>query len=260
MVTAKEVVAYSTSLVGKKVKVPTNPYGGQCIALIDHIVQHFTNGEKNLAYTNAKDGLGKAKSQGLEVVYNDTNNPNLIPQEGDFFVCRWDSSDEFGHIGIVVSADVNGMHTIEQNIDGWLDENGDGINDQLQVGGGGYTRKHYRNYQGVIGWFRLPYTTSTKESAEAEKEVKSLGGTIMFVVKLMEDHDNKNKKGDFFLFNVLNKKYIHVSPAQYALIAPLITAGAIPEVKSYKVAPHFTAIVTKGKFAPGTWDQVYNGK
>lgn len=169
MVTAKNVVDYSKSLVGQKVTVPTNPYGGQCVALIDHIMQHFTGGKLNMAYTNAKDCLVKAKSQGLEVIYNNPNDPNLIPQPGDFFVCQWGASDQFGHIGVCVSADSKGMVTVEQNIDGYSDNNGNGINDQLEVGGGGYTRNNSRNYDGVIGWFRLPYE---EEKKQEEKKVE----------------------------------------------------------------------------------------
>lgn len=169
MVTAKNVVDYSKSLVGQKVTVPTNPFGGQCVSLIDHIIQHFTNGELNMAYTNAKDCLVKAKSQGMEVIYNNPNDPNLIPQSGDFFVCQWGASDQFGHIGVCVSADRNGMVTVEQNIDGYSDYNGNGINDQLEVGGGGYTRNNSRNYDGVIGWFRLPYE---EEKKQEEKKVE----------------------------------------------------------------------------------------
>lgn len=170
MVTAKNVVDYSKSLVGQKVTVPTNPFGGQCVSLIDHIIQHFTNGELNMAYTNAKDCLDKAKSQGLEVIYNNPNDPNLIPQSGDFFVCQWGASDQFGHIGVCVSADSNGMVTVEQNIDGYSDNNGNGINDQLEIGGGGYTRNNSRNYDGVIGWFRLPYEEEKKQEEKKEEE------------------------------------------------------------------------------------------
>lgn len=167
MVQASDVVAYSKSLVGQKVTVPTNRYGGQCVALIDHIVQHFS--DKNLAYTNAKDCLVKAENEGMEVIYNNPNDPDLIPQEGDFVVLHFGPSDPFGHILVCVSADRNGMVTVEQNIDGYRDDNGNGINDQLEEDGGGYTRNHSRNYEGVIGWFRLPYDEPKEEKKENEE-------------------------------------------------------------------------------------------
>lgn len=161
MTTANDVVSYSLSLVGRKVTVPTNPYGGQCVALIDHIMQHLTGGQLNMAYTNAKDCLVRAKKLGLPVVYNDTSKPDLIPQAGDFFVMQFGANDPFGHIGVCISANVNGMSTVEQNIDGYSDHNRNGINDQLEIGGGGITRKHQRDYSNVIGWFRLPYDNKT---------------------------------------------------------------------------------------------------
>lgn len=161
MTTAQDVVAYAKSKLNQKVTVPTNPYGGQCVAFIDHIVQHFSN--KNLAYTNAIDCLKKAKSQGLEVIYNNPNDVNLIPKAGDFFVMSSVASNgvDYGHIGVVVSADTKGMVTLEQNIDGWSDNNRNGINDQLEIGGGGYVRNNKRSYAGVTGWFRLPYDNKT---------------------------------------------------------------------------------------------------
>lgn len=180
MVIAQDVVKYAQSLVGKKVTVPTNPYGGQCVALIDHIVQHFTDGKKNLAYVNAADGLRKAKEMGLTVVQNNPNDPNLLPETGDFFVMN--DPYPWGHIGMVVSADVKGMHTIEQNIDGYRDDNRNGINDQLEVGGGGYTRKHYRDYSHVIGWFRLPYSGSQESQkptgGKSTMEPKNVNGDL----------------------------------------------------------------------------------
>lgn len=161
MTTAQEVVAYAKSKLNQKVTVPTNPYGGQCVAFIDHIIQHFSN--KNLAYTNAIDCLKKAKSQGLEVIYNNPNDVNLIPKSGDFFVMSSVASNgvDYGHIGVVVSADTKGMITLEQNIDGYSDNNRNGINDQLEIGGGGYVRNNKRSYAGVTGWFRLPYDNKT---------------------------------------------------------------------------------------------------
>lgn len=161
MTTVNDVVSYSLSLVGRKVTVPTNPYGGQCVALIDHIMQHLTGGKLNMAYTNAKDCLVRAKKLGLPVVYNDTSKPDLIPQAGDFFVMQFGPNDPFGHIGVCISANVNGMTTVEQNIDGYSDLNRNGINDQLEIGGGGITRKHQRDYSNVIGWFRLNYSSQS---------------------------------------------------------------------------------------------------
>lgn len=196
MTTKYQVSDYARSLVGQKVTVPTNPYGGQCVALIDHIMQHFTDGQLNMVYTNAKDCLDRAKSQGLEVIYyNGTN----VPDVGDFFVCHWGPSDPFGHIGVCITADRNMIVSVEQNIDGPRDDNGNGINDQLEVGGGGYTRHHSRNYDGVIGWFRLPYDEPAT-TKKIEKEVKEMIDTA-YAIRLEEDL-GKRKAGEIYVVNI----------------------------------------------------------
>ncbi len=196
MTTKYQVASYARSLVGQKVIVPTNPYGGQCVALIDHIVQHFTDGELNMAYTNAKDCLDRAKAQGLEVIYHNGAN---APDVGDFFVCQYGTNDPFGHIGVCITADRNMIVSVEQNIDGWQDENGNGLNDQLEVGGGGYTRHHSRNYDGVIGWFRLPYDEPVP-AKKIEKEVKEMIDTA-YAIRLEEDL-GKRKAGEIYIVNV----------------------------------------------------------
>ncbi|MBY5022301.1 CHAP domain-containing protein [Streptococcus suis] len=196
MTTKYQVASYARSLVGQKVTVPTNPYGGQCVALIDHIMQHFTGGKLNMAYTNAKDCLDRAKAKGLEVIYYNGSN---VPDVGDFFVCQWGPSDLFGHIGVCITADPNMIVSVEQNIDGYRDENANGINDQLEIGGGGYTRHHSRNYNGVIGWFRLPYN-EPEQANKVEKEVKEMIDTA-YAIRLEEDL-GKRKAGEIYIVNV----------------------------------------------------------
>ena len=68
MTTVNEIVAYAKSLTNQLVSIPTNPYGSQCVVLINDIVQHFT--DKNLDYTNAIDCLDKAKQNGFTVEYD----------------------------------------------------------------------------------------------------------------------------------------------------------------------------------------------
>ncbi|MDK7057667.1 peptidoglycan-binding protein LysM, partial [Streptococcus agalactiae] len=63
---AQRAVASALSKVGQKVTVPTNPYGGQCVSLVDKIVQELT--DKDMAYTNAIDCLTKAKANGFTVI------------------------------------------------------------------------------------------------------------------------------------------------------------------------------------------------
>lgn len=185
MVTQKELVDYSLSLVGKKVTVPSNLYGGQCVSLIDHIVQKFTN--TNVSYTNAVDLLSMAKKRGFAVTYDA---PGRKPKAGDIYVIQTFNNIQghaFGHVGIAVKdSDGKSIEGVEQNVDGYSDNNKNGINDQLEVGGGGYTRRVSRDwYAGstlynkgtkvqigkVLGWFTLPYTTTSKGASVGTKNV-----------------------------------------------------------------------------------------
>lgn len=64
------------SLVNQRVTVPTNPYGGQCISLIDNVLQYQGLFNLDFSYLNAIDGLSRAESQGLKVTrFNGANNP-----------------------------------------------------------------------------------------------------------------------------------------------------------------------------------------
>lgn len=197
MTTPDQIISLADSWVGQKITDPTNIFGGQCTTLVNQLMKRTTNDAYNLNWTHAKDGLTKAASQGLEVIYNDPNDANLIPKPGDFFVMQFGPDDELGHIGLCVSADLNGMQTIEQNIDGWKDENKNGQNDQLEVGGGGYTRRSSCNYADVIGWFRLPYEAEEKQEV---KEVKEMIDTA-YAIQLLEDLGNR-KAGEIYIVNV----------------------------------------------------------
>lgn len=162
---AQRVVASALSKVGHKVTVPTNPYGGQCVALVDKIVQELT--DKDMAYTNAIDCLKKAQSNGFTVIKDAWG---VNPKAGDFYVIDT-VGQPYGHIGICVTdSDGKSIDGVEQNIDGYTDHNKNGINDQLEIGGGGITRRVKRVWMAdgsiydasgtvklgkVIGWFRI---------------------------------------------------------------------------------------------------------
>lgn len=108
-----KVIDYANSLIGLKVTVPTNPYGGQCIAFVDHLTQHFT--KQNLSYTNAIDLLSVAKSKGFkETRFTGSE----VPKVGDIWVTAT-SNHPFGHTGIVKEVDKTGTYftTLEQNVD-----------------------------------------------------------------------------------------------------------------------------------------------
>ena len=148
------------SLVNQRVTVPTNPYGGQCAALIDYVLQYAGLFNLDFSYMNAIDGLDRAENLGLKVTrFNGSNNPPV----GSVWVTNCLPYHQFGHIGFVVAENPDGtVTTIEQNIDG----NGDALYN------GGWTRKVTRNLdsagnfsyvdwsaptQQMVGWFELPF-------------------------------------------------------------------------------------------------------
>ena len=104
------------SLVNQRVTVPTNPYGGQCAALIDYVLQYAGLFNLDFSYMNAIDGLNRAENLGLKVTrFNGSNNPPV----GSVWVTNCLPYHQFGHIGFVVAENPDGtVTTVEQNIDG----------------------------------------------------------------------------------------------------------------------------------------------
>lgn len=166
MTTKAQLLSTLDSLVNQRVTVPTNPYGGQCVALIDNVLQYQGLFSLDFSYLNAIDGLERAASLGLKVTpFNGSNNPPV----GSVCVTNCLPYHQFGHILFVVSENPDGtVTTIEQNIDG----NADALYN------GGWTRKVTRNLdsagnfsyidwnaptQQMIGWFELPFDNSEIE-------------------------------------------------------------------------------------------------
>lgn len=160
------------SLVNQRVTVPTNPYGGQCVALIDNALQYQGLFNLDFSYLNAIDGLSRAESLGLKVTrFNGANNPPV----GSVWVSNCLPYHQFGHIGFVVAENPDGtVTTVEQNIDG----NGDALYN------GGWTRKVTRNLdsagnfsyidwsapsQQMVGWFELPFDETEGEAGGLQK-------------------------------------------------------------------------------------------
>lgn len=148
MVTVKQAVDYMHELVKKGGIDVDGYYGKQCVDLSNAIPNKFFG--VRLA-GNAIDLLNSAKAKGWKVEYDA---PGVNPKAGAIFVSR--EAMPYGHTGFVYKdSDGVTIYTIEQNIDGYSDNNRDGINDQLQVGGD--ARYHSRSFNGIVGWFYPPY-------------------------------------------------------------------------------------------------------
>lgn len=160
------------SLVNQRVTVPTNPYGGQCVSLVDYVLHYAGLFNFDFGYLNAIDGLDRAESLGLKVTrFNGSNNPPV----GSVWVTSCLPYHQFGHIGFIAAENPDGtVTTIEQNIDGNAD----------CLSNGGWTRKVTRNLdsagnfsyidwnapaQQMVGWFELPFDDSEIEPGGLSK-------------------------------------------------------------------------------------------
>lgn len=188
MTTQKQLLDKLESVVNQRLTVPTNPFGGQCVAAIDRILQYEGLYHLDFSYVNAIDCLDRAANLGLKVTrFNGSNKPPV----GSVFVSNCLPYHEFGHIGFVPGYTANGLIiTIEQNIDG----NPDALYN------GGWTRKVIRNLssdgtfsyfnwqapaQQMLGWFELPF--EDVKSAQAEEKTINLEDIDLSIDFLMKN-------------------------------------------------------------------------
>lgn len=190
MTTQRQLLDTLNSVVNQRLTVPTNPYGGQCVAAVDNILQYQGLYNLNFSYLNAIDGLDRASILGLKVTYfNGSNNPPV----GSVFVSDCSPYHSFGHIGFVVAEHADGtVTTIEQNIDG----NSDALYN------GGWVRRVRRNLssdgtfsyidwnapsQRMIGWFELSFTPEPTAPQQQENTEKRGKETML----VMRSHSGK---------------------------------------------------------------------
>lgn len=131
-------------------------YGFQCVDLDNYFVKKYTG---RLLGGNAIDLLNSAKNAGFVVEYNKVGDLNSYPKPGAFFVMSV-PYHQYGHTGVVISADAYTMTTVEQNIDG----NADALIN------GAPARNNKRDYTGVIGWFYIPEKYMPSQQPQPTKQ------------------------------------------------------------------------------------------
>ena len=201
MATFRQYMTYAASLLGQKVTVPTNPYGGQCVSYVDHLTRWVTGNKYSLSYTNAIDLLARARANGFQVFYHNGQN---TPQPGDIWVTRT-YSHIYGHTGIFES--VGGQPvTLEQNIDGNADAlyNGGWVRrkNRLLYASGRMDYNPQIETQTLIGWFRLPLEQAQaiqKTATITNRKRKSpMIGSFLFTMK---ETDHEFIEGAVYLYN-----------------------------------------------------------
>lgn len=181
MVRSSDVIAYWKSIADVGGGHDADGYyGNQCVDVTNGTAIRYFG---IALWGNAIDLLNSAQASGLEVIYDA---PGVNPKAGDCFVMAAPDHG-YGHTGIVIEdSDGYTLKTIEQNVDGYRDDNFDGINDQFQVGGP--ARYVTRDFTGVIGWIRFPYDDVSADIAPiavtGEKWRKLKDETATFTVQV----------------------------------------------------------------------------
>lgn len=173
-------------------------YGMQCVDLINSVCKQHLNA---VLWGNAIDLLNAAAEKGWVVEYA---GHGTLPKAGAGFVMAT-YEHPYGHTGWVI-ADSDGvtLKTVEQNVDGYADTNGDGVNDQLQFGGPAryVTRSFSDGYGYVVGWFYPPYdqvassATLTQESEPTGwRKLKDEAGTMTVQVAAVRVRNSPSVTG-----------------------------------------------------------------
>ena len=202
MATFRQYMTYAASLLGQKVTVPTNPYGGQCVSYVDHLTRWATGNKYSLSYTNAIDLMARARANGFQVFYHNGQNS---PQPGDIWVTRT-YSHPYGHTGIFET--VGGQPvTLEQNIDGNADAlyNGGWVRrkNRLLYASGRMDYNPQIETQTLVGWFRLPLDggPESAENSANQKNRKRKSPMIGSFLFTMKETDHEFIKGAVYLYN-----------------------------------------------------------
>lgn len=135
--TIPQATAWVNNSIGKSYDFD-GAYGAQCFDYINQYAHDLFG--TSFSGAGAIDLLTTGNKNGFKVIRDAAN---LYPKEGDIFIYQVYGS-QWGHTGIVISADTTGMTVADQNFNG------------VQ-----HVQKHYIKYSeswGVIkGWIRPPF-------------------------------------------------------------------------------------------------------
>lgn len=99
---------------GRRIDVD-GAYGLQCKDVIDdYCLWLFNDWQNTIRAANAKEAFANSNGDFFEKILNNMSDPNLLPQRGDIIVWGAMVGNIYGHIAVVLSADLNGVDVIEQ--------------------------------------------------------------------------------------------------------------------------------------------------
>ena len=126
---------------GRRIDVD-GAYGLQCKDVIDdYCLWLFNDWQNTIRPANAKEAFANSNGDFFEKILNNMSDPNLLPQRGDIIIWGAMVGNPYGHIAVVLGADLNGVDVIEQ--DGFAQTPARTIRRPWIISGGP-----------VIGWLR----------------------------------------------------------------------------------------------------------
>ena len=126
---------------GRRIDVD-GAYGLQCKDVIDdYCLWLFNDWQNTIRPANAKEAFANSNGDFFEKILNNMSDPNLLPQRGDIIIWGAMAGNPYGHIAVVLGADLNGVDVIEQ--DGFAQTPARTIRRSWIISGGP-----------VIGWLR----------------------------------------------------------------------------------------------------------
>lgn len=116
--TKQQAINWINQSIGKHYN-PDGTYGYQCKDYADAYATAVFGGWVNtLRPNNAKDAFDGANPDFFHKIRNNPNDQNLIPEAGDIIVYNGWSANPYGHIAVVLDANIFGVMVVEQ--DGFL--------------------------------------------------------------------------------------------------------------------------------------------
>lgn len=144
--TKAQAIDWINQSIGKHYN-PDGAHGFQCKDYADaYAIALFGNWVNTLRPADAKFAFDNSNPDFFEKIRNNPNDANLIPQAGDIIVYNGWASNPYGHIAVVIDANIFGAMVVEQ--DGFL---------QIPA------RKIFHSYSKlpIIGWLRPKYQAET---------------------------------------------------------------------------------------------------
>lgn len=119
MATKKTMETWIASASGRKMN-PDNAYGLQCVDVVDdYAIALFGNWVNTIRPVNgAKEILDKANPDYFNIIHNNPNDPNQVPQRGDVIVWGTSKAVPEGHTAVVTLVKSDGVNAIQQ--DGYM--------------------------------------------------------------------------------------------------------------------------------------------